>query len=200
MQSCYSRRKLTCFVSLDFIQPCNSVCLYSLFCLLGNMGMYAILQVACMPLQLVSPCKQVIRCCCALWRMSLVTAMRAAGGAGHGCSLSIQSSVDGITEWNPRGTQVWRSWCLFVWSLCSYPVIWGLSYAFFWVIHWHLQFKCQHCGMPCPIFPPMKVEQTECSKMLALKLHRLFHPHMWVPTHLWGWNRHSVLKHRHLTL
>jgi hypothetical protein len=35
--------------------------------------------------------------------MSLVSAVRTAGGAGHGYSLSTPSSADGITERNTMG-------------------------------------------------------------------------------------------------
>jgi len=44
-----------------------------------------------------------------------------------------------------------------------------LLYAFFWVIHQHLNFTCQHFGTLCSIF-----------------------------TGLWRWNRHSVLKCWHV--
>jgi len=49
-----------------------------------------------------------------------------------------------------------------------------MLYAFFWVIPWCLNFRCQRFGTLCPIFigtyPPMKMEQTECSETLAYKI------------------------------
>jgi hypothetical protein len=56
-----------------------------------------------------------------------------------------------------------------------------LLYAFFWVIHRRLNFMCLRYGTLCLFhlhrrvvmkytYPPMKMEQTECSEMLAFKL------------------------------
>jgi hypothetical protein len=52
-----------------------------------------------------------------------------------------------------------------------------MMYAFFWVIHQHLKFKCQHVGTLCDIFIGVYENGTECSKPWAFKLQMLVnHP------------------------
>jgi hypothetical protein len=54
----------------------------------------------------------------------------------------------------------------------------NILYAFFWVIRRHLKFICQCFGTLCQYhlrrqvgtYPPMKMEQTECSETLAYTL------------------------------
>jgi len=56
-----------------------------------------------------------------------------------------------------------------------------MLYAFFWVIPRRLNFVCRRFGTLCSIFvggqvlhsyPPMKMEQTECSETLAYKIQK----------------------------
>jgi len=63
----------------------------------------------------------------------------------------------------------------------TFAVFWML-YAFFWVILRRLNFMCRHFGTLCLFhlhrrigvefytYPPMKLEQTECSEMSAYKI------------------------------
>jgi len=50
-----------------------------------------------------------------------------------------------------------------------------MSYAFFWVIPWCLNFICQRFGTMFNLhrrvgtYAPIKIEQTECSETLAYK-------------------------------
>jgi hypothetical protein len=52
-----------------------------------------------------------------------------------------------------------------------------MLYAFFWVIPWRLNFICQRFGTLCLFHlhsrVGMKMEQTECSEMLAYKIQTL---------------------------
>jgi hypothetical protein len=61
-----------------------------------------------------------------------------------------------------------------------------MLYAFFWVIPQCLNFICQHFGTLCPVhlhrrvgmgilhtYPPLKIEQTQCSETLTYKIQTL---------------------------
>jgi hypothetical protein len=47
--------------------------------------------------------------------------------------------------------------------------------AFFWVIRWRMNFICQSFGTLCLFhlhtYPPMKMEQAECSETSEYKIH-----------------------------
>jgi hypothetical protein len=45
-----------------------------------------------------------------------------------------------------------------------------MSYAFFWVIYRHLQFKCQHVGTLFHLHTYQPMEMEQCSDMLVFIL------------------------------
>jgi hypothetical protein len=65
-----------------------------------------------------------------------------------------------------------QTWNIILSWLQTFAMFWML-FAFFWVIPRHLKFVCQRFGTLCLLhlhtFPPMKMEQKECSETLAYK-------------------------------
>ena len=73
------------------------------------------------------------------------------------CAFKKEKRIERIKANSIKFRQRISSW------FQTFAVFW-MSYSFFWVNPWHLNFMCRHYGTP------MKVEQTVCSETSAYKI------------------------------